>query len=312
MNSQLLKQILNELAASQLHWLLWFSAKWAVLGGLVGLMAGIVAILAFKRIGWYRSGWRFAGWIRWPVWIISVALCTVLAAAAGLCKGAALGAEQVLQKSQLATRVFPVVGNALADGLAGLQSYGVLTNSADAARSNLLARVEAFRAGDWELDVPKLHLQLDELSIGAVSNIVISIETNLVARTPQLQNGLPGALFHHALSFGGKFIVERKIHSEMTDRKLDAFYDRARNTLLAAAKASGAPETVSRQELSNFTVQEVVVPSLLWPIRIMLNEQKLIFMLLTVLAAVLPGIAYRFTFGLIKPKPAPVLPPNPQ
>lgn len=311
MNSQLLKQILNELAASQVHWLLWFSSKWAVVGALVGLMVGIVSILLFKRVGWYRSGWRFAGWVRWPLWIISVTLCTVLAAAAGLCKGFSQGAEQVLQKSQLATKVFPVVGDALADGLAGLQSYAALTNSMDAARTNLMARVEDFRAGEWELDVPRLQQQLDELSASAVSNVVTSIETNLVARSPQLQSGLPGALFHHALSFGRKFIVERKIRSEVKDRKLDAFYDRARNGLLAAAKASGAPETVSRRELSDFTVQQVVVPSVMWPVRIMLNEQKLIFVLLTVVAAVLPAVAFRFTLGLIKAKPLEP-PPGPQ
>jgi hypothetical protein len=310
MNSQLLKQILNELAASQVQWLLWFSAKWAVVGALLGLVAGILITLLFKRIGWYRSGWRFAGWVRWPLWIVSVTFCTVLAAGAGLCKGFSQGAEQVLQKSQLATKVFPVVGNALADGLAGLQSYAALTNSAEASRTNLMARVDAFRAGEWELDVPKLHQQLDELSASAVSNVVTSIETNLVARSPQLQDGLPGALFHHALAFGRKFIVERKLHSEVKDRKLDAFYDKARNTLLAAAQTSGAPETVTRQELSDFAVQQAVVPSVMWPLRIMLNEQKLIFVLLSVLAAVLPAPAYRFTLGLIKPKP--VEPPNPQ
>jgi hypothetical protein len=301
MNSQLLKQIVNELAASQLHWLLWFSAKWTVLGALIGLITGIVFILLFKRFGWYQSGWRLAGWVRWPLWIFSVMLCALLAATAGLCKGLSQGAEQVLQKSQLATKVFPVVGGALADGLAGLQSYGALTNSA--SRTNIMAQVEAFRAGEWELNVPKLHQQLDELSADAVSNLAISIETNLVARSPQLQSGLPGALFHHALVFGRKFIVERKIHSEMKDRRIDAFYDRARNALLAAAKASGAPETLSRQELSDYAVQQVVVPSVMWPLRIMLNEQKLIFVLLALLAAVVPGVAYRFTLGLIKAKP---------
>lgn len=305
MNSQLLKQILNELAASQLHWLLWFSAKWTVLGALIGLITGVVAVLLFNRVGWYRSGWRFAGWIRWPLWIISIMLCALLAASAGFCKGLSQGAEQVLQKSQLATKVFPVVGNALADGLAGLQSYAALTNSADASRSNLMARVEAFRAGEWELNVPKLQQQLDELSASAVSNVVTSVETNLVARSPQLQDGLPGVLFHHALAFGRKFIVERKLHSEVKDRKLDAFYDRTRGALQTAAKAKGAPETVTRQELSDYAVQQVVVPSVMWPLRIMLNEQKMIFVLLTLFAAVLPGVAFRFTLGLIKAKPAP-------
>jgi hypothetical protein len=85
MNSQLLKQIVNELAASQLHWLLWFSAKWTVLGALIGLITGIVFILLFKRFGWYQSGWRLAGWVRWPLWIFSVMLCALLAATAGLC-----------------------------------------------------------------------------------------------------------------------------------------------------------------------------------------------------------------------------------
>ena len=81
--------------------------------------------------------------MRWPLWITSVAFCVVLAAGAGLCKGVAQGADEVLHKSQLATKVFPVVGNAIADGLAGLQTYAGQTNSTETMRSNVVARIEA-------------------------------------------------------------------------------------------------------------------------------------------------------------------------
>ena len=304
MDSQLFKQILGEMAASQLHQLLWYSAKWAVLGGLLGLVVGIGLTLLFKRIGWYQSGWRFAGWIRWPLWIACVAFCVVLAAGAGLCKGVSQGADEVLHKSQLATKVFPVVGNAIADGLAGLQTYAGQTNSTETTRSNVVARIEAFRTGEWELDVPLLQRQLEELSASAVSNIVVKIETNLVARSPQLQSGLPGALFHHALQFGTTYLVERKVHSELKNRKLDTFFDKAKNTLLAVARSSGNPDTITYPELSEFAVQEVVAPSVMFPIRVALKQQAIAFLLCTVLAAILPALAFRFTLGLIKAKAA--------
>jgi hypothetical protein len=303
MNFPLLRQIFNELAASQMHWLLWHSMKWAVIGALLGLLGSLVIMQLFRRIGWYQSGWRRAGWIRWPLWVVSVTVCVLLAAAAGLCRGLARGTEHVLLNSQLATKVFPVVGDALADGLAGFQLYAASTNSGAATRTNVMAGVESFRSGGWELNVPLLQSRLDQMEAGAISNVVANLESNLVARTPQLQSGLPNVLLHQSLNFASKLIIERKIHSELKSRKLDQRYAALRAGLLSEAQKSGAPDTIARAELSAFTVRELVVPGLMVPIRMLLAEQAVLLLLLAALAALLPAPAFRFTLGRVKAKP---------
>jgi hypothetical protein len=194
--------------------------------------------------------------------------------------------------------------------LAGLQTYVGQTDSTETTRSNVVARIEAFRTGEWELDVLLLQRQLEELSASAVSNIVTKLETNLVARSSQLQSGLPGVLFHHALEFGTRHLVERKLHSELKDRNLDMFFDQAQTKMLAVARSSGNPDTISYLELSEFAVQEVVAPSVMFPIRVALKQQAIILLLCTALAAILPTLVFRFTFGLIKPKLAPAVPPQ--
>lgn len=304
MNFQLLRQILNELAASQVQWLLWHSIKWAVIGALLGLLGSLMIIHLFKRLGWYRSGWRHAGWIRWPLWLGTVTLCVLLAGAAGLCRGLARGSEHVLLNSQLATKVFPVVGDALADGFAGFQAYASSTNSGAAIRTNVMAGVESFRSGGWELNVPLLQSQLDRMEAGAISNVVVTLESNLVARTPQLQSGLPNVVLHQSLTFVSKLIVERRIHSELKNRKLDQRYAALRTGLLAEAQKTGAPDTIARAELSAFTVRELVVPGLMVPIRLLLTEQAIFLLLLAALAALLPALAFRFTLGRAKARPS--------
>jgi len=302
-NGELVQQIITEVGASQAHWLIWLSVKWAVLGGMLGLVAAILGILLFRKVGWYRSGWRFEAWVRWPLWGGSVVCVTAFAGAAGFCKGLVQGSEQVLRHSQLATKVFPPVGDALADVVGGFQLYASVSNPPSVTDSNFMARVADFQAGGWEVNVPQLNRQLDELPAGVASNLVSKIESNIVARTPMLQSGLPNTLLHHVLGYGWKFAVARKVEGELRDHKLDTCYQTARARLLSAAQQAGDPATISRGELSAFLVQEAVVPSVMVPVRIFLIQNVALFGMLGGLSLVLPAVLFRLTCGWVRARP---------
>lgn len=298
--SQLARQIFDEIVASQAHQLVFISAKWTVLGGVLGLVAAILALVAFRKLGWYRSGWRFERWVRWLVWILSVISCVGLVATAGFFIGVIRGSEHVLLNSQLATKVFPLVSDALADGVAGVQVYLSNTNATARTDMDMTAQIETFRRGEWEVNVPELHRQLDQLQAGAVSNLVAEVETRLVASSPQLQNGLPNTLLHHSLRFIGTVLVQRKVNSELKRTKLDDFYHAVRDRLVSAARLQGNPDTMGRQELSTFLVKEVVVPSVMKPIRIFAGNQVKMFLFLAFLSLVIPATIFELTCGRVK------------
>lgn len=304
---QLARQIFDELAATQSHQFIFISFKWAALGAFVGFWVGILAIVAFRKLGWYQSGWRFAGWVRWPIWILGVTACIGLIGSAGFFLGTIRGSEHVMLKSQLGTKVFPLVGDALADGIAGVQVYLANTNSASG--SNLTVQVDGFHRGDWEVDAPKFLHQLDELSAGAASNLIVEVETRLVANRPQLQSGLPNTILHHTLRLLGTVIVEGKIHSQLKRSHLDDFYHGVRDHLVAEAREHGHPETINHPELSAFLIKEVIVPSVMKPIRMFAGSQANMFFLFAILSIVIPPTIFKFTCGRVKP-PTPPEPPQ--
>jgi len=300
---QLGRQIFDELVASQAHQFLFISIKWAVLGGLLGLVVGILAIIVFRKIGWYRSGRRFAGWVRWSLWLLCVMACTGLVGTAGFFIGVIRGSEHVMLKSQLGTKVFPMVGDALADGIAGVQIYLSETNTVSLSSSNITTQMDGFRRGDWEVNAPEFLRQLDTLSAGAASNLIVQVEANLVANRPQLQSGLPNKLLHHTLRLVGTVIVEAKIQSEVKRWHLDDFYHAVRDRLVTEARKHGRPDTITQPELSAFLVREVVVPSVMKPIRMFANSQIKMFLFLALLSLVMPAATFKYTCGRVKAPP---------
>lgn len=299
-DSQLVRQILDEIAGSQAHQFFLIAIKWALLAALPGLFAGILAIVAFRKIGWYRSGWRFERWIRWPLWISSVVGCAGLLGTAGFFVGVIRGSEYVFQHSQLATKVFPEVGGALADGVAAAQFYLAGTNAAARSGTNLSARIAAFRDGIWEVNAPELLQQLDTLQSGAVSKLVHEVEQQIVTSSPRFQSGLPKKLLHHSLQIIGTVLVQRKINSEVKRSNLDDFYHALHDRLISEARRRGNPDTISHQEISTFLEKEVVVPSAMKPIRLFAGGQAKVFIFLAVLSLVVPAALFRITCGRVK------------
>jgi hypothetical protein len=301
-NGQFVRQIFDEVLASQAPQFLFLTLKWAVIGGLLGLVVAILSLILFRKLGWYRSAWRFEGWVRWPLWILTVLAAAGLVATAGFFVGVIRGSEQVMRHSQLATKVFPLVSDALADGVAAAQVFLSDTNATTRSQTNITARIENFRQGEWEVNAPALLRQLDELQSGAVSNLVAEVEARLVAGSPQLQSGLPNKLLHHSLRLMGTMVVERKVNQELKRAHADDFYHAVRDRLVSAARQRGSPDTITHQELSEFLVQEVVVPGVMKPIRVFAGGQVKVFLVLALLSVVIPPGAFKLTCGRAKQK----------
>jgi hypothetical protein len=299
------RQIFDELVATQIHRLVWASAKWAILGGFVGLLVAVAMIIGARAAGWYRSGWKHAKWFRWSLWILTVPVCIALIGVAGFWKGVIQGSEQVLMESQLATKVFPRAGDAMADVAAFIQVYLSDTNDASRSETNLTAKIEAFRSGAWEVDAPAFLQQLERAHGDFITNAVVETEQDLIASVPYLQSGLANKVVHRCFDQFGAALVRMSLNSQAKRLGTDGYYQALGDRLVADARKQSPSETISRPELSAFFVREAMVPGIMKPIRILSGEQAKLFFWLGIIAGAVPAVFFRFTFGLIK---APAVP----
>ncbi|MEY4387494.1 MAG: hypothetical protein RLY20_2777 [Verrucomicrobiota bacterium] len=305
MNStvEMLKQILKEGADSQAHQFLFIAIKWAVLSGLIGLFFGIISLVLFRKCGWYRSAWRFERWVRWPLYVLVPVACSSLLGSAGFFVGVIRGSEFVFKHSQIATKVFPEVGGAMADGVMIAQTWLQNTNAESHAKSNLTAVVTAFHDGAIEVNAPLFLEELDTLQSAAASNIVLEIEHEVVTRRPEFKSGLPNWLMHQSLNWSWRLTVERKLSSELKRRNLDDAYKAFRDRLVSSAKMKGNPDTISHADLSALLVDEVVEPAAMTPIRVFAGGQAKMLLFFSVLTAVIPAGLFRLTLGRVEAKP---------
>jgi hypothetical protein len=309
MNSQLVQRIIEEIGKSHAHLLLLAVLKWAALGACAGLAVSVFSTFIFHKLGWYRSAWKHAKWVRWLLWLVTVGAVTVLAGTAGFWKGAVQESEQVLMKSQLGTEVLPVVGDTLADGVAALH---VLLTDPAGSDSRISNQITAFRAGTWELDAQKFVTQLDRVRTDTVSNLVQSLEAELVRRNPSFQAGLPNKVLHQTLGVFGAALAQNKFDSELKRLGVEPFYHALREKLVAEARRHNAPETISHHEISALLVKEGVMPAVLRPIRSFGLTQFLLFLVLAGCCMVLAPVLFHFTCGRVKAAAAstPLAPTN--
>src|SRR5262245_55294944 len=153
-------KVLLEFGRSQVTGFVLDALKWTLIGALVGVFLAVLACITFSRLGWYDLQWRFARGLRWSIFTLTVLLSAVLFGLAGVWSGAIAGTERVLLKSQLATDVFPKVGEAIADGMAWVQ---IRATSGNNTNQEVSLRLDEFRAGKWELHAGQFLQQLDDL-----------------------------------------------------------------------------------------------------------------------------------------------------
>jgi len=148
-------------------------------------------------------------------------LSAVLFAMAGFWSGAISGSERVLFKSQVATDVFPKIADVIADGMAWIQVRA--TQPENIGTNEMTLKLDAFRAGKWELHAMQFQTQLDEFRNDATEDAIIWLEQTALERTPQLKGGLGEKLLHRFLHGLGRLLVEKKAASQLKNWARTAF-----------------------------------------------------------------------------------------
>lgn len=299
-------KVLLEFGRSQMTGFIFDALKWTLLGALLGVFLAVLTCMIFSRLGWYRLEWRFARGLRWTIFTLTVVLAAVLFSLVGFWSGAIAGTERVLLKSQLATEVFPRIGEAVADGMAWVQ-----IRASSVGNTNQELKLEEFRAGKWELHAGQFLQQLDELKGDSITNALVWLEQSALENTPQLKGGLGEKVLHEILNGLGRLLVEKKVTSELNNYGVDRIYFAVREQLKTEAGKAGDPQTIGRTEISVFLIRDGIVPGILKPVRSTARSQQLPLIGIALMTLIVPPLCIRLArsrFAGPKPPQAAILP----
>jgi len=283
-------KVLLEFGRSQMTGFIVDAFKWTLLGALVGVFLAVLACVIFSRLGWYQLEWRFARGLRWTIFTLTIVLSAIFFSLAGFWSGAIAGTERVLLKGQLATDVFPKVGEAIADGMAWVQ---IRASSVDETNQEFALKLEEFRAGKWELDVRQFLRQLDDLKGDSITNAIVWLERSALEQTPQLKDGLGEKILHETLNGLGQLLVEKKVTSELKNYGVDRIYFAVREQLKTEAAKSGDPQMIGRSEISVFLIRDGIVPGILQPVRSTARSQQLPLVGIALMILIVPPLTVR-------------------
>lgn len=300
--------VLRELTRTQASGFLLELVKWTLLGASAGVLLATLGCFIFSRLGWYDLRARYARGLRWTIFALTIVLAGFFFGTAGLWQGAVRGSERVLTQSQLTTGVFPEIANALADGMAWVQLQATL--SGETNRTELDAKLEAFRAGQWELHAPQFLQQLDALTEAVITNSLAKLEQSTLARAPQLKGGLGEKLLHQFLHGLGRPLITKQASSRLQSWGANQVYYALREKLTPEAALAGNPESITRSELSRFLIRDGIGPGILNPIHFIARSQQFPLLGISLLIIVLPPICLRLARNRFNRTPAPpVIPP---
>ena len=299
-------KVLLEFGRAQVTGFIFDALKWTLLGALVGVVVAVLACILFSRLGWYHLEWRFARGLRWTIFALTVVLSAVLFSLVGFWSGAIAGTERVLLKSQLATDVFPRVGEVIADGMAWVQ-----IRASSANNTNQELKLDEFRAGKWELHAGQFLQQLDDLKTDSITNALVWLEQSALENTPQLKGGFGEKILHEILNGLGRVLVEKKVTSELNNFGVDRIYFAVREQLKTEAGKSGDPQTIGRAEISVFLIRDGIVPGILKPVRSTARSQQLPLVGIALVALIVPPLCMRLARSRFAGPTQPQVPPAP-
>jgi len=182
-----------------------------------------------------------------------------------------------------------MLGDAVTDAMAWVQAQA----TPNASTNEVSARLDAFRAGTWELHASLFLQQLERLKEGVLTNAIAKIEQSALDKAPRLKGGLAEKLLHQFLGGFGRLLVERKVTSELKGWGADRIYLAVRNKLTAEAAKAGVSETITRSELSRFIVREGIVPGIMGPIRSLARGQQWPLIIIAGAIMILPPLCLR-------------------
>lgn len=289
--SEWVARVVYEIGRSQIREVHFETVKGAVLGTLAGVALAILAFRLFRRLGWYDSSWRFARALRAGLLTVTMMLAGVFLGNAGFWNGHARAAQSLLAKSQLGVEVLPYIGDLTADALMWLQlrSPALVTMT----RQQVSAQLQAFRAGERELDAAAFRGQLDRFEAEAVSEVFAELERYALDRAPEFSGGLAERLIRQILTSFGTALARNAAAPAPQQWGGDRLLTALRADLAAEAAMNGDPDTIRRSELSDLVVREGILPGVLTPIRAYARDQQAAFALLALAIVLIPPVTLR-------------------
>jgi len=288
-------RIVEEILKSHGKEFIWETTKWTVLGAVLGLIVALAAFFGLRALGAYRWEWKHARWMRVLTLVTMLALCTLFAGTIGFFHGVWRGTDVVLHKSQLATEVFPRIGEVAADVMAIVHLYGTDLTEPESVASNGFAKaeIEAFRAGAGELDVPEFLRRLDGITDKTMQQVIDEAKQRALGKFPQWKGRAGERILNWFLDMFGKALVKKTVQDQLGKRKWFKLLQAALDGLPAEAARAGSVNTIARNELSAYFVREALIPSIQLPIRAFVRSQQITVLVLALLTIAVPPMCFR-------------------
>lgn len=247
--------------------ILWKAAIWGAVGAVLGLVIGLLAFYGLGTAGAYRWGWKHAQWFRAAVCVSMVAVCLVSFAVIGTAQGFYRGCHHFLYKGKIATSVLPAVGDAAASCIAFLYLKTESPSETQATEESDWKRVQAFRNNEWELDVPQLLQGVGSLSESITAQAISIIQNDVFERWPSWKGGKLESFLDTQLRGIVRGIVTIEVRKKIDEDVKKHLGFKLIQGLEAEAAKRGDPRTLGYAELTEFLVEQAIIPALLLPVR---------------------------------------------
>lgn len=201
--------------------------------------------------------------------------------------GILLGTEVVLRHSQIGTDVLPSLGNLMADGMAALHLE--LEPARHAGKTNgAPASMEGFRTNGWQIEVAEFQRRIARVPAEVATNLTARLQAKVSAYSPALATGLNNRLTVELINRLVSALIESKAESELARVGALPLYRAVRHGLPAAAAKSEPAGFLARDQLSTHLIQQGLIPTVMAPVRSLVQVNILVFALLAIVAAVGP------------------------
>ncbi len=190
-NSEPGNKILYEIIKASAGQFFFQTIAWTILFAIAGIVSACLFFFMLYAIGGYRWDWKPAKWFRGATLVLMIILFSFFFGSAGFFEGILQGGEKVLVHSKIAKRVYPAVGKTGADLIATIylaapshvRSSGKFTSFPN-------DKLETFRKGLWELNVPGFFERLDQVGTETFEALAMNLKKQAQKSYPDLREGI--------------------------------------------------------------------------------------------------------------------------
>lgn len=271
-------EIWDEIAKTQLLSVLGTVVLWAILGFLAALALVFLVFFSFRRLGWYALPGGGRRWVRVLIFIFMLLVLPILGGCVGVGEGVWRGAKHAAHESSLAKEWLPKGGGLCADSLAWVDELVCAQEKKKPAW-----QWAEFQEGKKGLPVQALILKLDDLKGEKAEQLGRDLRKKILENNPDWQGGKAEAMLDWILPQLTRALIERSVDKGIKKAGIQPFLKE-----LAAAAEQGDDGRMTRAELSLFFTDEVLRPSVLYPVRVAVRKYQTGFLLGMLTVILLP------------------------